>query len=383
MSMDVQSSQIVASRTQYGYGASSTPTSSPPVMPEPQPMSDDGGGDPMAALYAVLSKQRNNDMASGQANVEHNRELEKAQQAQEEKALQQQEQAQENAAKWGIFGKIASVIAIAVSAVAAACSCGAASALCVGACALSAMAFAEGETHVLMKLTNNPDVEKAFQFGCGIGAALCSGGAGIASLGANAFAGAMQITSSACKITQESVSTFATGTAAQYVAMAFGIGSAAASLGGGVAGVTGFGKAASTVAETTKEGAEAVTTVGAGVGGTVGESVGASAEGAAQAATSASTIKGTMGAVNDMVRAANDAMAGTSAMGSAFCEADATDRGADAKQAELAISRLQQLTEFVIDGVKESDDSHQRALQTLSGAMQTKAQTLVIASARV
>jgi len=140
-------------------------------MPDPQPTTS-MSGDPMAALYELMSKQRSNDMKSGEASVEHNHELQKAQALKQEADFKKQEDAERGAAAWGIFGKIASVIAIAVSAVASVCSCGAASGLCAAACVLSTLAFAEGETHVLTKLTNNPDVEKAFQFGCGIAAAL-------------------------------------------------------------------------------------------------------------------------------------------------------------------------------------------------------------------
>lgn len=350
--MSIANVNAVQSRV-WAPAITSAPTSAPSLMPEPQPL-DTSGGDPMAALYALLSKQRNNDMESGKANVEHNRELQKAQLLKEEADFKKQEDAQQSAAAWGIFGKIASVIAIAISAVASVCSCGAASALCAAACVLSTMAFAEGETHVLAKVTNNPDVEKAFQFGCGIGAALCSGGAGIASLGANAFAGAMQITSAACKVTQESVSTFATGEAATYVAMAFGIGSAAASLGGGIASATGFGNAAKS-----------------------------SSEAAKATADTAKATKGIVGSVNQMVQGADEVVGGVGAIGVAMYDADAVDRETDAKQAAMELRHLEQLTTFVVDGLKDTDKSHERALRTLSGAMQTQAQTLVVASAKV
>jgi hypothetical protein len=345
---------VSATANERVFRSSIEPTSSsaPPVMPEPQPF--DASGDPMAALYALLSKQRDNDTNAGKANVDHNRQLEKAQQLKEEADFKKQEDAKASAEAWGIFGKIASAIAIAVSAVASVCSCGAASGLCAAACVLSTLAFAEGETHVLTKLTNNPDVEKAFQFGCGIGAALCSGGAGIASLGANAFAGAMQIASSACKVTQESVSTFATGRDAVWVAMAFGIGSAASSLTGGIAGATGLGTSAKSAAETAK-----------------------------QAASTSSFVKGVVRSTSEFVAGSGEVVGGVGAVGVGMYEADAVDRGADAKEAAMQIAHLQQLTEFVIDGMKDTDKSHERALRTLSGAIQTKAQTLVIASAKV
>ena len=354
------------------------------LMPEPGALS----GDPMAMLYQIISKQRNNDMASGTADVAHNRQTEKADAAKQEADFKKQQDAENSAKAWGIFGKIASCVAIAVSAVAAVCSCGAASALCVAACVLSTVAFAEGETHVLTTLTNNPDVEKAFQMGCGIGAALCSGGAGIASLGANAVAGAAQIASAASKITQEVVSNTATGQTAQYVAMAFGIGSAVASLGGGLASATGLGNAAPAAVDTATTASDAAASVGQ-----VGDVGGASAAGveamnAATAATSSATtsanaLKGVVGTANDFVKASGEVVAGVGAIGVAMYQADSADRGTDAKQAAMDIARLEQLAGWIIDGMKDTDASHGRALQTLQGAMQTQAQTLVVASAKV
>jgi hypothetical protein len=314
-------------------------SSHPPLMPEPL-SSDASTGDPMSTIYALLSKQRNNDMSSGKASVEHNQELEKAQQLNEEAAFKKQQDAEANAKAWGIFGKIASVVAIVVSAVASVCSCGAASALCVGACALSAAAFVEGEAHVLTKLTGNPDVDKAFQLGCGIGAAVCSGGAGIAALTTSALVGVSQIASSGAAIGQQVLGSIK-DKGCQDVAVALGIGSA-------VAGAVGaFG------------------------------SLGNAAKASGDAAKSA--VKATA----DVVNSATELGAGATTMVSAQYQADATDRVADAKQAEQAIHAIQRLTDWVIDAVKESDTSHKHALQTLQGAMQTQAQTLIIASSKV
>jgi hypothetical protein len=310
----------------------------PPVLPAPQSTSADG--DPMGMLYLLLSKQRANDMNSAQANVKQNRAIEKADQLEQENALIKQEKDAQNAAAWGIFGKIASLVAIAVSAVAAACSCGAASALCVGACVLSAAAFAEGETHVLTTLTGNPDVDKAFQIGCGIGAALCSGGAGIATLGSSVLVGTSEVLSAGCKVGQEVMGNI-DDKGCQDVAMGFGIG-------GAVSGVVGsFG----TVGNLAQSGGDA--------------------------------LKNAVKAGADVANGVTQVAAGATTIVSSQYTADATDRAADAKQAQQAINRLQTLTKWVIDAVKETDDSHAHALQTLAGAMQTQAQTLVIASSKV
>lgn len=330
-------------RVDFESGSRSTPsiTSAPALMPEPSanppPM------DAMGMLYELLSKQRNNDMSSGEAKVAHNRESQKAEQNKQLDALKKQEDAEATAATWGIFGKIASVIAIAVSAVAAVFSCGAASGLCIAACAISAVAFAEGEAQVLTKLTGNPDADKAFQIGAGIAAAICTGGAGIGNLavaGAKTAIGVLgasgQIASGACSIAQQSVGAV-DDKGCKDAAMAFGMAGAACALTGSLAGV---GNAA-------QSGAHAVK------------------------------------AVADVTKGAVEVGAGVTTIVSSQYKADATDRGADAKQAELSIKRLQQLAEFVVDGVKDTDKSHERALRTLSGAMQTQAQTLTIASARV
>jgi hypothetical protein len=269
--------------------------------------------------------------------------MQKAEQNKQLDALKKQEDAQANAASWGIFGKIASVIAIAVSAVAAVFSCGAASGLCVAACAISAVAFAEGEAQVLTKLTGNPDVDKAFQIGAGIAAAICTGGAGIGNLavaGAKTAIGVLgasgQIASASCSIAQQSLGAV-DDKGFKDAAMAFGIGGSVCALTGSLAGVGDVAKGA------------------------------------------ASAVK----AAADITKGAVEIGAGVTTIVSSQYQADATDRGADVKDAELSIKRFQQLVEFMVDGVKDTDKSHERALRTLSGAMQTQAQTLTIASARV
>ena len=231
MSVAIQSRQRAqVSLTALASKSSSQPTSVPVLMPEPQPMTD-AGGDPMAVLYELISKQRNNDMESGKAGIDHKRELQRAQQLKEEADFKKQEDAAQSAKVWGIFAKVASLVAVAVSAVAAVFSCGAASALCVAACVLSAAAFAEGESHVLLKLTNNPDVEKAFQMGCGIGAALCSGGAGLAATGAGIVGQVAEVAGSVAKCGQEVISNVTTDKGWGYVAMGLGMAGAAGDMG--------------------------------------------------------------------------------------------------------------------------------------------------------
>ena len=349
MSVAIQSRQM----TQLALDTSSTksssqPTSAPVLMPEPQPMSD-AGGDPMAVLYELISKQRNNDTESGKAGVEHNRELQKAQQLEEEADFKKQEDAEQSSKMWGIFAKVASLVAVAVSAVAAAFSGGAASALCVAACILSAAAFAEGESHVLLKLTNNPDVEKAFQMGCGIGAALCSGGAGIAATGAGIVGQVAEVAGAAAKVGQEVVSNVTTDKGWGYVAMGLGMAGAAGDMGFALSSaINGAASVATAAADTAKTSATLV-------------------EGAKVTAAVVSCAAGTAAGVGTIVSSQFDAAS--------------IDFEADGKQAQMRIAHLQQLVEWAVDGIKETDKSHERALKTLSGAIQTKGQTLTMASA--
>jgi Secretion system effector C (SseC) like family len=313
----------------------------PPVMPEPQTsLGNLANADMMSAIYALMSKQRSTDMTAAKANVNANGAIQKAEQTEQQQAIVKQEQAEQSAAQWGLFGKIASVIAIAVSAVASVCSCGAASALCAAACILSATAFVEGQTNVLTKITGNPDVDKAFQIGCGIAAACCSGGAGIATLGSSVVVGASQILSSGAKVGQEVLGSI-NDSGCQEAALAVGIG-------GAVAGAIGSFGAIGNV-------------------------------GTAAASTAGTVVK----AATDATNGAAEIGAGVATVVEAQYDADATDRTADAKQDQQIIDRFQQLTQFVIDGAKTTDDAHKQALQTLTGAMQTQDQTLVIASTKV
>lgn len=313
------------------------------IMPDPRPL-DAVGGDPMAMLYAALSQQRNADLATGRSSVKANDAATQGELHKEQDALAKQEQDEQNAAQWGIFAKVASVVAIAVSALASVFSFGAASGLCAAACVLSTLAFAEGEGQVLTKLTGNPDADKAFQIGAGIAAAICSCGAGIANLGVSAVktvAGIAQIAGAACTVGKETVGAVK-DKGCQDAAMALGIGGAACSLAGGVAG---------------------------GIGDAVSD-----AESAIQSAVKAAA---------DCVGGAAEVGGGVATIVSGVFTGDATDRGADAKQAQLRAADLEQLASWLIDGLKQTDNSHRSALQTLQGAIQTKAQTCIIASGRV
>ena len=311
----------------------------PSLMPKPQQL--EVGGDPMSMIYDLLSKQRSNDMKAAQTHVNRNHDLARTEQLKEQADFKKQEDDKANAEAWGIFGKIASCVAIAISAVAAVCSCGAASALCVGACCLSALAFADGETQCLSKLTGDPNASKWFDMGCGIGAALCTGGAGLAASGVSVGAKVLEVAGSACKIAQQVIANTSNDQGWQYAAMGLGVAGAI----GDVSMV--FGGAAKATS---------------------------SVFGAAT-----KTVKVAAGATEAVAAGAQ----GTATIGTSEYEASALDHETDAKVAAMQIAHLEQLTQWVVDGIKDTDKSHERALRTLSGAIQTQAQTLVIASARV
>ncbi len=63
--------------------------------------------------------------------------------------------------------------------------------------------------------------------------------------------------------------------------------------------------------------------------------------------------------------------------------ADAQDAGADATQADNRMKSIQRTIGMIVDGIKDASESNRRAMQSLQGAMQTNAQTLVVASGRM
>jgi hypothetical protein len=60
--------------------------------------------------------------------------------------------------------------------------------------------------------------------------------------------------------------------------------------------------------------------------------------------------------------------------------ANAQQASADAEAARQRGERMEELTKWIVDELKDDDKSHERALQTLQGAMQTNDQTAVLAA---
>jgi hypothetical protein len=75
-----------------------------------------------------------------------------------------------------------------------------------------------------------------------------------------------------------------------------------------------------------------------------------------------------------------DVVAGGAHIRNGDFAAKAQDAAADAEGAKQRSERLDQLTTWIIDELKDSDKSHERAMQSVQGAMQTNDQTAVIAA---
>jgi hypothetical protein len=101
---------------------------------------------------------------------------------------------------------------------------------------------------------------------------------------------------------------------------------------------------------------------------------------AASGASAASRALTAVGTVATATSGAARVVAGGAHIRNGEFAANAQDAAADAQQAKDRSQRMDQLTKWVIDELKDDDKSHQRALQTLQGAMQTNNQTAVIAS---
>lgn len=314
----------------------------------PSPAANAAPADGMSLLYQLMQKQRDTNLDMGKHEVEQRKRDKEAEMGAEAAAAQQAEEDRASAEKWGIVGKVASVVAIAVSAVATVFTCGAATGLMVASCALSVMAFAEGETHALGKLTGNEENSKWITLGLGISSAICSGGAGLASSTATVGAKALEVGGESAKIASEVVGAADTGKDGKTAAMVLGIGGAVA---GGAASIGNAASGAGAVAKTGADGAKAVS----------------------------STARAVMGTAH-VVGAAATVAGGVSAIVSSQYEANAIDAEADGKQAKQRMASIDRLIQWVIDGVKETDSSHKRAMDTLQGAMQTQGQTLVAAS---
>jgi hypothetical protein len=286
----------------------------------PPPSTTALAADAMSTLYLLMSKQRDRDMVSGQAQValEHRQAMNDL--AAQSKALKDQVDAENTAATWGVFAKVAAVIVTVVSAVASVFTCGAASGLLVASAFLSAAAFTESEVHVVGKLSGSDAASTGTSIGLGVASAICSFGATAAGSGAGVAA---QAGATVAQVAATSVATSA--------------------------------QAAGTVAASATSVATTVT------------------------GCSIATSKLVAGAANIVSGAAQVAQ-GAADVGTAAWSYAGAEAATDAKQASVHEAKMNRLTDWILSAAKEADKSHERALSTLQGAMQTKGQTLVTAS---
>jgi len=122
----------------------------------------------------------------------------------------------------------------------------------------------------------------------------------------------------------------------------------------------------------------------------VGCSLAAAAVGGYGAATSSAEKLGTLATAAKAVGSAMQTADGAAAMVSGgahirngYFAADAQDASADATHAEARQESIQQVMNMLLDGIKDASESNKRALQSLQGAMQTNAQSLVVAGGRI
>ncbi len=301
------------------------PVGPPSLLSSPCADADPSAG--MAMLMKLMMQARERNLSQGQTEVQVNKHAKEAELAKQAAALKDQQDAADSAATWGVFGKIASVVALAVSAVAAVFTCGAGSALLVAAVALSAAAFAEQQFHIVGTLTHSDAASAGTSITLGVLSAICSFGASAIAIGASGAANGA-----------------ATGASV----------SAKAAQAGAQASVT-AGHAAETATQATA-------------------SIGMNVFGCTAAASKAISVGS--GVVNGGLQIVQGGLSAGSAAWNYASAEDAIDGKAAQQQAE----RIDRLIAWVIDGVKEASKSTERATQSLQGAMQTKNQTLVMAS---
>lgn len=329
MNVNPTSSTSAAS---YATSANAACLLAPSLLPKPSisvmPM------DAMALMHKLLSQAKVNDLKAGEAQAKAAHDTREADHTALLASLQKQKDDQETAKTWGIVSKVASVVAIVVSAVLSVVTFGAASALLVAACALSIAAFAESETHVIGKATGNEENSKWISMGLGIASAICSCGAGFVASGATVASQVGTAVSTAARIAAPIVAEVDQGPEGAYISAGLGIGGAIA---GGVGSLSTVGNAASSATAAASAGATAV-------------------EGGAEVAQ------------------------GVGDIGQAAADHDAAIDEADATEAKAHVARMNRVIQWVVDGIKETDKSHQRAIQSLDGAIQARNQALVMAS---
>lgn len=303
-------------------GASADGAGASALLPEGAPLSGPVLNDAMTALYVMMSQQRQLGMQAGKNRVDENQKLRDGALADERAALQRQ-QANEADSGRGFFGSIGHLLRDVAD----------------DAVHLRADRAVTDAVHDTEDAWDSPAFWNDLEMGA------------LATAKVAAIVGSVAVTAATL------------GAGAPGIALA----ALALSVGGEV------------VSETRVFGDGASKWVGLGmeVAGAALSFGGTLATSGASATTRALS---TVGAVATTTSGAADVVAGGAHVRNGDFAASAQEASADAEAARQRSERMDELTKWVVDQLKDDDKSHERALQTLQGAMQTNNQTAVIAA---
>jgi hypothetical protein len=183
----VHATTPIANATTDAPGNTQAASSVPSLLPDPM-LGALAGADPMSMLYLFESKDQQLGVEAGTSKIA-------ALQSERHQALQQEQQAIQQAADaanhhsfWdslgSICGEVAKVAAVVASIAAAVVTWGAATpiaALAIAGAVLSTASFADGELHVMQSLGVNTETAGWIDTGMALGGAVLSFGAGMAS----------------------------------------------------------------------------------------------------------------------------------------------------------------------------------------------------------
>lgn len=180
----------------------------------------DVNGDPMAGLYALFSKSRQQNLSSRVKDINNARRLKRQEWARAKAALMKALRARK---KGGFFKKLAksclklaryAAVAAAVALAVGTGGAGLVGALAIAGAAMSCTAMAQSETNILQRLGISDTWANRIEVGLTVGSAACTAGAGAATLcGAGAQASAAGNTMGTAAAGVQGVSTVGAGLA--------------------------------------------------------------------------------------------------------------------------------------------------------------------------
>jgi len=284
--------------------------------------------DPLAMIYAFMSKENNSDVKDGQAQVAARKAEKDEQLRKEREALQREKEAEGNDSK-GFFGSLCGVLSDAVS-------------------DLEHLRAADAVSDVrddAKAAWNSPNFWRDLEVGGRVAAEVAA------------------VVGGACA----TVATFGTAAPAMVVVCAALILSSA-----------GTAESNFHVLEACGVDPKVAGYVGLGcsLGGAVAGGVGgflASGQHAAQLVQAAKAL----GTAANVGGGAADVVAGTAHIKTGNFDADAEQARADQIEAQHHQRAIQRVIEAVIDDLKTTTESHERAMRSLGGAMHTRGETMV------